>query len=270
MSAYSTSYSVSYSKIFFPIWVAGLLLLIGGGLLFALFRAFGLSIGELTDWAIGIASFWWLVVIVTLPWNIYFHAKAVHHEAVVSQERGIPVEASTFAFVQKLSRWSLRLAIALHVLSALAFYGLAVGQVTPLGYPSALAALLLTALRPAIRGYEYLAERLAQLQGQVRVPREDAIELAERLKQVTRQVERLQEQLDPGRPGSWAHQEEETRRYLRQELAALKAQLEQLRASNELEHSQIRQETRQAVAQLSVDSQFLGHVRELLRFIKEA
>jgi hypothetical protein len=254
---------VSYSKIFFPVWVAGLLLLIGGGILFVLLRAFGLPIGELADWAIGIASFWWLVVIVTLPWNLYFQAKAVQQEAVVSQKRGIPVEDSTLAFLQKLIRWSLRVAIALHGLSALAFYGLAVGQVTPIGYPSAVAAVLLTALRPAIRGYEYLADRLAQLQGQIQIPREDALELAERLEQ-------LQEQWDPGKPGSWAQQEEETRRYLRQELAALKAQLEQLRASNELEHRQLRQETRQAVAQLSVDSQFLGHVREILRFIKEA
>jgi hypothetical protein len=268
--SYSTSYSVSYSKIFFPVWVAGLLLLIGGGILFVLLRAFGLPIGELADWAIGIASFWWLVVIVTLPWNLYFQAKAVQQEAVVSQERGIPVEDSTLAFLQKLSRWSLRVAIALHGLSALAFYGLAVGQVTPIGYPSAVAAVLLTALRPAIRGYEYLADRLAQLQGQIQIPREDAIELAEQIKQLTRQVEQLQEQWDPGKPGSWAQQEEETRRYLRQELAALKAQLEQFRASNELEHRQLRQETHQAVAQLSVDSQFLGHVREILRFIKEA
>ncbi|MFS8909439.1 hypothetical protein [Synechococcus sp. OH2] len=43
-----------------------------------------------------------------------------------------------------------------------------------------------------------------------------------------------------------------------------------MRASNELEPSQIRQETRQAVAQLSVDSQFLGQVGEIRRCIKEA
>lgn len=134
--SYSTSYSVSYSKIFFPVWVAGLLLLIGGGILFGLLRAFGLPIGELADWAIGIASFWWLVVIVTLPWNLYFQAKAVQQEAVVSQERGIPVEDSTFAFLQKLSCWSLRIAIALHGLSALVFYGLAAGQVTPSATPA--------------------------------------------------------------------------------------------------------------------------------------
>ncbi len=261
---------MSYDRMLLPIGGAGLFLLICGGILFGLFRAFGLPIGELADWVIGIASFWWLLVIVTIPWNIYFQAKAVHHEAIVSRQRGIPVEASAFAFIQKLTDGSLRVAIALHVLSALAFYGLAIGQVTPIGYPSAVAALLLTALRPAIRGYEYLADRLAQMQGQIRVPREDAIELAYRVKELTRQVEVMQEQLDPNRPHSWAQKEEETRRYLRQELATAKAQLEQLRASNDLDHSQLRREAQQAVAQLSVDSQFLGHVREILRFIKEA
>jgi hypothetical protein len=268
--SYSTSYSVSYSKIFFPVWVAGAAVVDRRWDPVCPAAGFWATIGELADWAIGIASFWWLVVIVTLPWNLYFQAKAVQQEAVVSQERGSRWKIQPWLSYKSSAAGRCAWPLPCMGCRLWAFYGLAVGQVTPIGYPSAVAAVLLTALRPAIRGYEYLADRLAQLQGQIRIPREDALELAERLEQLQRQVEQLQEQWDPGKPGSWAQQEEETRRYLRQELAALKAQLEQLRASNELEHRQLRQETHQAVAQLSVDSQFLGHVREILRFIKEA
>lgn len=34
-----------------------------------------ISAGSLVDWLIGIASFWWLLIIVTIPWNIYFDAR---------------------------------------------------------------------------------------------------------------------------------------------------------------------------------------------------
>ncbi|WP_235276778.1 hypothetical protein [Synechococcus sp. Nb3U1] len=261
---------MDYYRMFYPVGGAGLFLVVFGGILFGIFRALNLQIGELADWAIGIASFWWLVVILTIPWNIYFQAKAVHHEAEVSRQRGIPVETEAFNYTGKLTYWFLRIAIALHLVSAMVFYGLAFWQVTPIGYASSVAALLLTALRPALRGYEYLVARLTQLQRQILVPREDAIELAFQVRTLTQQVGAIQSQLDPHHPNSWAQREEETRRYLRQELATTKAQVEQLRASNDLEHEQLRRETQQSVAQLSIDSQFLSHVREILRFVKEA
>lgn len=261
---------MDHSKVFYPVGEAGLLLLVCGGILFGIFRALNLQIGEWADWVIGVASFWWLVVIVTIPWNIYFQAKAVQYEAEVSQQRGIPVEAEASEYIDKLTYWSLRIAIALHLVSAVVFYGLAFWQITPIGYTSSVAALLLTALRPALRGYEYLATRLTQLQRQILIPREDAIELAFQVRTLTQQVEAMQKQLDPHHPHSWAQQAEETQRYLKQELAATQAQVEQWRASNTLEHEQLRREIQQSVAQLSVDSQFLGHVREILRFIKEA
>jgi len=35
----------------------------------------GINPGEIEDWVFGFFIFWWLVVVVTLPWNLYFIAK---------------------------------------------------------------------------------------------------------------------------------------------------------------------------------------------------
>jgi hypothetical protein len=43
-----------------------------------------------------------------------------------------------------------------------------------------------------------------------------------------------------------------------------------LRAQNQQEHLRLSLEAKQAVAQLSEDSQFLSHVKEMIRFIKSA
>ena len=50
---------------------------LGVVLVFGLLRWLGMPTGELLDWVIGLASFWWLLVVVTIPWNIHFGARRV-------------------------------------------------------------------------------------------------------------------------------------------------------------------------------------------------
>ncbi len=139
-----------------------------------------------------------------------------------------------------------------------------------IGYISSGAALLLTLLRPAVRTYEYVAQRLAMIRQEFKYPREDIWELRDRFTLVEATVKRLEEQLDPEEPYSWVatgkRHQEETRR----DLARLTASLEQLRATNETQHERLSREARQAIAQLSEDGQFLDHVREIIRFFKTA
>lgn len=258
-----------YEKVLAPVGSLGLLLVVVGGILFVVFRVLGLPLSELADWGIGLAMFWWLIVIVTIPWSLYFQAKSVRNEADLSQQKGIPVDPETLGYLEKLTIWSLRIAIGLHLLSAFGFYVLALWQIAPIGYASSVAALLLTGLRPGIQGYEYLAARLSQMEQRIKIPREDAIELAHGLRLLKEQVKRLEESMDPQREGSWAQKLEATSTYLRRETATLIAQLERQQASNQLEHEQLKLEAQQAISRLSEDSRFLGHVREIIRFIKE-
>jgi hypothetical protein len=132
------------------------------------------------------------------------------------------------------------------------------------------ATLLLTALRPAIRAYQYLAVRLSMIRQQIKYPREDVVELRNRVSNLDANVAIIMEKLDRENPNSWAAIQQQEVKITRQELARLKALLEQLQAKNQVEHEALSQEAQNAIAQLTEDSQFLNHVREIIRFFKTA
>jgi hypothetical protein len=226
--------------------------------------------GSFLDWVIAVAIFEWLLVIVTVPWNIHFEAKAVLDEAAVSAQKGIRVDEKQVEYAKVVAKRSLVVAIALHLLSAIGLYTLAATGISAVGYVSSGAALLLTALRPAVRTYEYLAARLAMIRQEFQYPREDIWELRNRFSTLEETVKRLEEQMDPEEPYSWVATQQRYQEETRKELARLGASLEELRATNEAQHERLSREARQAIAQLSTDGQFLDHVREIIRFFKTA
>ncbi|MBD2355153.1 hypothetical protein H6G41_11065 [Tolypothrix sp. FACHB-123] len=237
---------------------------------FGLLQWLHIPAGSFLDWIIGGASFWWLLVIVTVPWNVHFQAKEVLAEAAQSREKGIPVEEKQIDYVKLLAKRSLWMALALHLFSAIGLYILAATGISAVGYISSGAALLLTILRPAIRAYEYLYARLAMIRQEWQYPREDIMELRDRFSVLEQKVQHLEEQLDPEQsysiPATQQRFSEETRR----DLARIIANLEELRATNQTEHERLSREARNAIAQLSTDGQFLDHVREIIRFFKTA
>ncbi len=244
----------------------GILLLV----MFAILKWLGLPAGHLIDWLIGIASFWWLVVIVTVPWNVYFDAQEVLAESAISKSKNIPVEDQQIRYVLRVARWSIVIAIALHLLSALALYLLAVTGISAVGYLSSVATLLFTALRPAIRAYQYIARRLSTIRQQISYPREDILELRNRFAQLEEKVKHLDNQLDTKNSQSWATLQEQKLQSTRQELNYLRASLEQFQSKNQVEHEELSRQSQNAIAQLTEDSQVLGHVREIIRFFKTA
>ena len=242
----------------------GILLLIAGGI----GQWLHISPGNLIDWLIGIASFWWLLVIVTIPWNIYFDAREAITEAKVSREKGLEIEEQQLNYVQKVARWSLLGAIALHGISAIALYVLAATGISNVGYVSSGLTLLLTILRPAISGYQYLTARLSAIKKEIKYPREDAIELRNRVKTLETTIKNIETQLDSKNPNSLVNRQQQESQENRNQLAHLKALLEALQAKNAVEHEQLSREAQNAISQLNEDSQFLGHVKEIIRFVK--
>src|SRR4028118_793863 len=81
--------------------------------------------GSFIDWVIAVAIFEWLLVIVTVPWNIHFEAKAVLDEAATSKDKGIAVDEKQIQYAKVVAKRSLLVAIALHLLSAVGLYTLA-------------------------------------------------------------------------------------------------------------------------------------------------
>lgn len=246
------------------------------GLVVILLLAFGIlnwlnvPAGTFLDWVIGGASFLWLVVIVTVPWNIYFQAKEVAADAEQSQEKNIPIEAKQLGYVNRIAQRSLWIAIALHIISALVLYGLAATGISAVGYISSVAALLLTALRPVIRAYEYIATRLSMIRREFKYPREDVLELRDRVFILEEQIKYLSESLDENKADSWASNKNRQAAALRQDLSQIASSLETLRSTNQAEHQALKKEAQNAIAQLTSDGQFLDHVREIIRFFKTA
>jgi len=246
------------------------------GIVVVVLTAFGLlqwlhiPAGNFLDWVIGGASFWWLLVIVTVPWNVHFQAKEVLAEAAQSTEKGIPVDQKQVKYVTLLAKRSLWVAIALHLFSAVGLYTLAATGISTVGYISSGAALLLTILRPAIRAYEYLYARLAMIRQEWKYPREDILELRDRFSILEQKIQSLEDQLNPEQPYSLSATQQRFAEETRRDLARIAANLEELRATNQTEHERLGREARNAIAQLSTDGQFLDHVREIIRFFKTA
>ncbi|MBW4594153.1 MAG: hypothetical protein KME46_14840 [Brasilonema angustatum HA4187-MV1] len=237
---------------------------------FSVLQWFHIPTGNFLDWVIGGANFWWLLVIVTVPWNVHFQAKEVLAEGAQSTEKGIPVDEKQLEYVKVLAQRSLIVALALHLFSAIALYLLAATGISAVGYISSGAALLLTGLRPAISAYEYLYARLVMIRQEWKYPREDVVELRSRFNTLEETVKRLEEQLNPEQPYSLAANQQTYIEDTRKELAKIAAGVEELRATNKTEHERLAKEARGAIAQLSTDGQFLDHVREIIRFFKTA
>jgi hypothetical protein len=227
-------------------------------------------VGNFGDWVGALLAFFWLLAVVTVPWNIYFKAKGVLSDAEPSRARGLPVDERQVSYVRKLVRLSLWTAIALHVASAVALYVLARVGVARIGYVGSVVALLLTILRPSVSAYEYLAERLRTIGQNWTYPVQDVVELRGRVDTLEASLKSVNEQLDPQRPESLTSLERTHAEDARRQLAGVTADLDSLRASNENEHERLSQEARSAISQLTTDGQFLDHVREIIRFFKTA
>src|ERR1700676_3177359 len=87
-------------------------------LAFAVLGWLKVPVGSFGDWVAGLLVLFWLLAIVTVPWNVHFKAKAVLNDAQATRERGLPVDERQVAYVRKLAAGSLWIAIGLHVGSA--------------------------------------------------------------------------------------------------------------------------------------------------------
>ena len=184
-----------------------------GCVLFAVAAAFGLwflrvddvarasiASGHLLDWITGGICFVWMLVILKVPWDLYFQAQAVEFEFQRSLERGIPVAPGREPYIRGLRRKLGWFAIGAHLLSAGLVAGVARFTGGQVGYWFAVFYLVSTVFRPAAALYSYLANKLSEILREVKYPREDVFELRERVrrqedeaKDLARTVEAMRE-----------------------------------------------------------------------------
>lgn len=252
----------------FGFFVAGFVVLLL--IIFSVLQWLHIPSGSFLDWIIGGITFWWLLLIVTVPWNIHFEAKEVIAEASESEKKGIRVDSSQRSYVNQLARRSLWVAIALHIFSAIALLWLSWSGITVVGYIGSVAALLLTILRPALRGYQYLVARLSMVRREFSYPREDVIELRNRLQAMETLVNNHKNSLNEKNPNSWASKQNQKWIFCQDEITRLGADIQTLKATNQSEHDRLSRNAENAIAQITEDGKILNNVREIIRFFKEA
>ncbi|MEY9934280.1 hypothetical protein ABH926_008945 [Catenulispora sp. GP43] len=147
---------------------------------------------------LGAVSLYWLLIITTVPWNLYFKARRVRHEIGVSRERGITVPAGREAEVRRWERWLLWLALAGHAVTAAVVAGLTYASGHVLGYYVAAFYLLSCAIRPAAAYLAYVKARIASLLKETTHPRDDVLELTTQLASLSAQVEALHTNMHDG------------------------------------------------------------------------
>lgn len=185
--------------------LVGLVVLVGVAWLLGLGDVARTSIaaGHLLDWVMGGLCLVWLIVILKAPWDLYFQAHAVAFEQQRSRERGVPITAGREAYVRTLRRRLGGLAVGAHLFSAGFVALIAYGAGSVVGYYFAAFYLVSTGFRPAVAGYAYLARKLHAIGKETHYPREDVLELRERLKaqeestrELTRRMQEAGEELE--------------------------------------------------------------------------
>ena len=156
-------------------------LLVGGVLVWLMGAGGALHSGylatHLLDAVMGFLSLLWLLVVLKVPWDLYFQAQSVAFEQQRARERQIALAPGREAFIVSIRRKLLVAAIGAHLLSAVVIASVTWYSHGRVGYYFAAFYLLSTVFRPAVAAYSYLALKLSAIGEEAHYPREDVLEL---------------------------------------------------------------------------------------------
>ncbi|NUR90905.1 MAG: hypothetical protein HOY71_43100 [Nonomuraea sp.] len=155
----------------------------------------GVPLSTLLSLGLGAICLAWLVVILTLPWNLCFAARHVVREIAVSREAGIEVAAHREEEARTIARRMLVLAVAGHVVSAAVIAVITFFSGRQVGYYFAGFYLLATAFRPVGAYVAHLRERVGTLGREIRYPRADVVALRDQVNVLTADTQRLTQEL---------------------------------------------------------------------------
>ncbi|MFJ8741290.1 hypothetical protein ACIRL2_18120 [Embleya sp. NPDC127516] len=172
----------------------GALLLVGTTVLgIVLYFVNDTSLTDLLSLGAGALCLFWLIAVLTVPWNLYFRARQLIREIAISREKGLAVPEARDPEARRIARRLLWGVIGAHVVSAgvIAVITWASGGVV--GYWFAGFYLLSTMFRPSQAYLEHLGQRLRSMLREVTHPREDVLALIDRVATLESKVESLDE-----------------------------------------------------------------------------
>jgi hypothetical protein len=179
-------------------WWAMLVVGTAAALLIAwLARVSGVPLRTVLSIAVGAAALGWLIVLVAVPWNLYFAARRVVTEQAVSRGREITVRAEQEAEARRIARRMLWFALGGHLCTAAVTAVITYYSGNALGYYITAFYLLSATIRPAAAYFAHLRQRLSALSRESLHPRDDIITLRQRVDRLDGSVKELTDSL-PG------------------------------------------------------------------------
>jgi hypothetical protein len=173
-------------------WWAVLAAGTAGALLVAwLARVAGVQLHTLLIVVTGAVGLAWAILLVSLPWNLYFAARGVTRQLAQSADRGIVIHDRDQAEARRIARRMLWFALGGHVVTALAAG--VIGYVTGAaeGYYLAGFYLVSALVRPAFAYFSHLRERIGALSRESTHPRDDVLELRSQVSELRGTVRQL-------------------------------------------------------------------------------
>jgi len=137
----------------------------------------------------------WQVVLLTVPWGLYFQARAVVRQLGISGASGIDAPPERAVEAARIARRLRLIAIAGHLLSALVAAVITFFSGRSVGYYFSGFYLLSTLFRPAQAYFAHLRGHLSTMMQEARFPPDDVRALKEQLRLLERQLTVLGEQL---------------------------------------------------------------------------
>jgi hypothetical protein len=159
----------------------------------------GVSLDTVLSIAAAAAALAWLIVLVAVPWNLYFGAHRVLVEMAVSRSRGIDIPADQETEARTIARRMLWFALGGHVITAAVAGVVAFVSGATIGYYVMAAYLFSATIRPAAAYFAHLRERIRTLSRESLHPREDVMELRERVGGLVKTAKLLEEDLAESR-----------------------------------------------------------------------
>lgn len=212
----------------------------------------GVAPETLILWGAGGAALIWLVVLVTLPWNLHFRAREVLAEMRRSAEAGIRVTDEQVAFAEKVKRWTLVTSLGIHVISAIVALLLAVFADQKLGYPFAGFYLLSCLVRPAAASIRQVRRRLEHIAEDTRYPRDDVMKLRGQVEAHEAAVKQHAEEIEA----------------LRKANAALEEQVGKQRTELELKVGALARKFEESLDRLTDNRELISGIKAFLRMIQ--
>src|ERR1022692_4536972 len=173
-------------------WWAMLVAGTGAALLIAwLARVSGVPLRTVLSIAAGAVALGWLILLVAVPWNLYFAARRVVTEQAVSRGRGITVRAEQEAEARRIARRMLWFALGGHLCTAAVTAAITYYSGDSLGYYITGSYLLSATIRPAAAYFAHLRQRISALSRESLHPRDDIVTLRQRVDRLDGSVREL-------------------------------------------------------------------------------